>query len=356
MKSQLLDSPNFNQNFSAEALDFSQHHPVDKIENRTYDVVLVPNFSVFASKLELVLENMTSVLKEGGTLCISVTGNFVDQTKAFFDGKHMETILIPDSEVAQAQQSSLFIVKKTTSHTNGINGTSGPQRITLIQAADPSRTAQILATELALSLEKYGYDTDSFIWSSDVSKLAGQSCISLLEIEKPLLRNLNEKDFDCVKKIILETSSLLWITGFDDPSAAMIDGLARVVRNETPGLSLRTFHSEESFLSSAGTLAELISKAFISKTQDEEFRVRDGLLQISRIEEDTPLNKQMNSLLPGAPQKISSLPLNQAQCPLKLCIRSPGMLDSICMIADDSAETELPSDFIEIQVKATALK
>ncbi len=136
----------------------------------------------------------------------------------------------------------------------------------------------------------------------------------------------------------------------------MFDGLARVVRNETPGLSLRSFHAGEASASSATHLAQLIKRAFDSKTEDDEYRLQDGLLHTSRIEEDTALNSDISSLLPGGTKSISMLPLKQIPYPVKLHVRSPGMLDSICMEPDESAESELQAGFVEIEVKATALK
>ena len=356
IKSQLLDDPNMNQDLLVEFHDLSQHLPAGKIEKGKYDLVLAPDLSFFESEPELVLKNMTNIMKDGGKLCIAVTNDLLDHYTAFFDAMPTKRTIFHSSEAAQASQSSLLIVEKTEVYTNGVNESSEPERITLINAADRSESAQMLTRELSYSLEQHGYATASFVWGSDVSKLAGQSCMSLLELERPLLRDLSEKDFTYIKKIILDTSSLFWVTGIDDPESAMIDGLARVVRNEIPGLLLRTFHSENSSLAPAAPLAESISRAFASKTQDDEFRVKDDLLQTSRIEEDTDLNKQISNLLPDAPEIISSMPLGRAGDPLKLCVQSPGILDSICMKVDESAETALETDSIEIRVKATALK
>ena len=226
----------------------------------------------------------------------------------------------------------------------------------MIYRASPSLSTKTLASEISLALEDHGYDTTVFTWGSDTSKLSGQPCISLLELEEPLLYELSAYDLSCIKQILLETSSFLWITAFDEPSAAMIDGLTRVVRNETPGLALRTLHAGRETHLSAGCLAQSVIKVFLSKTQDEEFRLKDGHLQTSRVMEDVGRSQEITNLLPDAPQTVSRLTLGQASSPLKFCIQSPGMLDSICMTADESARSELEPDFIEIQVKATALK
>lgn len=244
-------------------------------------------------------------------------------------------------------------------HGNGINGINGhaePDRITLIQPTKLTDTARAVASDISTVLEGHGYELDAFSWGSDVSSLAGKTCISLLELQDPILQNLTESDFESIKKLILASASIFWITAFDDPSSSMIDGLARVVRNETPGLSLRTFHAGGAFLSFSARLANLVSTAFTSKSEEDEYSVKDDLLHISRIEEDVALNDQINDLLPGAAPTVTNLALKDADFGLKMCIQTPGMLDSICMEIDELAGTVLEPNYVEIQVKASSVK
>ena len=79
-------------------------------------------------------------------------------------------------------------------------------------------------------------------------------------------------------------------------------------------------------------------------------------MHVSRIEPDETLDEQISGILPGAQEKISNMPLGQVAYPTKLCIRSPGMLDSLCWEPDDLPSTELEKECIEIRVKSTALK
>jgi hypothetical protein len=341
---------------SVEILDFSQNLSSDILKDRSYDVVLASGLSIYASKPELVVENVTKVLKDGGRLCILVNDSAVDHILPLFALNQFDTIVFHDLETTQVQKQSLFIATKKVPYTNGVNGHSEPEKITIIQAANPSSAATTVASQLTMSLENHGYEISTFTWGSDVTVLAGKSCISLLELQESLFQDLGAKDFDFIKKLILNTASLFWVTGFEDPSASIIDGLARVVRNETPGLSFRTFHAEQRSIFSAGHLAELLDRSFHSKTEDDEFQVKNGIIHISRIEEDSAFNRQINGLLPGTPKMISNQALKDINHPVKLCIQTPGLLDSICMEADDLPETELEPDYIEIQIKATALK
>jgi len=357
MQSKLHQSVVGEQRISTEILDFSQSLAADALKQETYDVLVASDLSVFALKPELAIENMLKVLKIGGKFCILAADATLDKIRPVLDATQMETMILRDLDLADAQHSSMLIATKHDARQPQEVHT-GPEtkQITLVQVADPNEVAQAVASQLAVTLEQQGYETSLFAWGSDMSLLTGKTCISLLEFQKPLLRDLTLQDFDSVKRLIHDCASLLWVTGFDDPSAAMIDGLARVVRNETPGLSLRTVHADESSLSSTMRLAELIGKAFVSVPEEDEIQLKHGLLHVSRIEEDTALNQQVHGLLPGAPKTMSSVALRQAPQPLKLCVQTPGMLDSICMEPDSAAEIELQPDYIEIQVKAAALK
>ena len=195
-----------------------------------------------------------------------------------------------------------------------------------------------------------------FLWGSDVSSVAGKTCVCLLELQASILQDLAKSDFENIKKLILASASVFWVTAFDDPSLSMIDHLARVVRNETLSLSRRTFHANRVFLSSSDRLAELISTAFNSESEEDEYLVKDDLLQMSCIKEDVVLKEQINDLLPGAISTVTSVPLKDAEFVLKMCIQTPGMLDSICMKMDKLAGTELKLNNVEIQVKAFSAK
>ncbi|KAF4632818.1 hypothetical protein G7Y89_g5307 [Cudoniella acicularis] len=345
-KSKFQEDPSLDPNITVEVLDIEKELSSEILKDQSYDVIVVSNLDAIAGKIA-VIENMIKLLKEGGKICVVQANNEFEEVKRLLRNKGIKTMVFPGLEDSRLQQHGLIIGSQ-----GGITQTSGGGiEVTIIEAAKPSKAAQIVATELAYVLEKLDYKTHRFTWGSDVTRLKNKSCISLVELDTSLLRDLTEPDFVSIKNLILDTANTFWAVGFDDPSAFMINGLARVVRNETPGMLFRTLHATKN----SEHLGQLIGWAFHSKTADDEFLVQDGLLQVSRIEEDAALNQEINDLLPGTQLKILSIPLNQAQYPLKLCVQTPGMLDSLCFEADDLPETELEDEKIEIEVKATAL-
>lgn len=372
VRDEALISKDAIQQGSAKVLDFAQELPSD-VSKDQYDILCVSDAALL-SYVQLsvgAVGRMCEAVKHGGTLCLLVTDSMLSSIQPALDINNMQKPLIHIP--AKATGSGLAIFKKSglsstngisspltngTNGTNGINGALPSSEITLIIDANPTEMTLAVTLKLIAILKEHDYDSRVFCWGSDVSALAGRSCISLLEIEKPLLRDLTEADFEPLKKLILETKSLFWVTKLDDPSTAMIDGLVRVVRNETPGLDVRIFHADEpSALSMpANILTGLMSKAFLYTGADNEFHVKDDVLQICRAEEDTVLNEEIDGLLPGATKTITRVRLGDIEYPVKLGVQSPGILSSVCLEPDESAEAELEPDFVEIQTKATALK
>lgn len=352
-------------------LDFTQGDTSDT-PPKTYDLVVVSDISSYEPNLEQVIEHMCKVVEGGGTACILASGSILERTQHALEANHMEPTVLQNSEEAGAisavsQEPSLIISKKPpgackNATMNGVNGEDNlKHNVVLIQAADPTKAALEVASNLTQSLERHGYTTENFSWTSasDMISVAGKLVISLPEFQQPFLQDVDESDFKNLKKLLLETGKLFWVTALDDPSTAMIDGLTRTVRSEMPGLSLRVFHADgkpTASPTSAASLVDMMVKAFLWTGEDNEFHVKEGLLHVSRIEEDPVLNEEINGLLPGAAKAICSLPLKEVPCPVKLCVLSPGMLSSICLERDDTVEATLEPDYIEINVKATALK
>ena len=358
MKTRLQEDFKLDQNFTVEILDLSQETSVKTLNDRAYDVILTSDLSNAIAKPDVAVKNIVKLLKKDGKMCVYENANFTDRMQNMLRDVQMDTIVIYNSEQIQSQHLNLLIAEKTeVSLANGSTEASGQEQVMLIQLANPSEAAQTVASNLTSILERSGYTATSAIWGSyEMSQMSGKSCISLVELEKSLFRDLSESDFVILQQLLLGATRILWVVGFDDPSAAMVDGLGRTVRNEMSGLSFCAFHVEEHYSSLPASLGAYIGRIFRSATEDDEFLLRNQLLHVSRIEKDEALDEQINNILPSAQERISSMPLGQVPYPTKLCIRNPGMLDSLCLEPDDLHSTELEDECIEIKVKATALK
>ena len=378
-------SSDINSGVEYVVFDSDKSFETQELQDQKFDVILAFDLANATKHPDITLRNARNLLKEGGDICVldvskpglylsMLTGSggsvyayipclSCDETDKLCYRNNSLTPMLPkhglksylalgDIGNPRLSQAELLIIRAAvetrTSHDN--------EEIVIIQPTHVSAKVYTAGQQLSEVFAKYSYRTSFFSWGSDPSALKGKPCISLLELERPMLSDMNERDFEFLKIFITEAKRVFWIVGFDGPSSGMVSGLARVVRNEIPGVSFQTAHMNIVKSSCFERLSSTIARVFTSKTADDEFRIQDDMVSISRVEEDVVANKQVQALMPNAPDIIDMVPLGQAGGPLKLRIQTPGMLDSLCFEGDDLPLTELEADQIEIDVKATALK
>jgi zearalenone synthase (highly reducing iterative type I polyketide synthase) len=185
------------------------------------------------------------------------------------------------------------------------------------------------------------------------SATKGKKYVALLELDNSFLEVLGEQDFVSLKELILQASSLLWVTSLDGPATALAAGLARTVRNENAESQFRTLQATSTSPNLRPKLAALDTKVATASTEDAEFLEVDGILNTSRVIEDLSLSQAVSGLLS---EEVFPMPLSEASKPQKLSIQNPGMLDTLYFETDVRAMQEIGDDEVEIEVKATGLK
>ena len=253
---------------------------------------------------------------------------------------------------ARYQQLSVVFATATVSLENRTKS----HEFTILEASNPSRTAQSLANRLIFELENSNCSTRRLKWDTDVSELKGKTCVSLIELETPFLLALDIEGFSAMKHTILQCESLLWVTAIDNPAEGLAIGMARSIRNEIPGIQFRTLSAQAKSLELPEQLAPLVGKLAMTSTSDDEFVESNGLLENCRVVEDGPMNEEMLRWLTEGKDRIDLIPLEQVDGAQKLAIKAQGMLDTLCLEADEHAMSEIGADEIEIEVKATGLK
>lgn len=378
-----------------KVLDIEQDTSKQAYDDHTYDIVIAANSLYTAQNVDKALANAHNLLKPSGKLCLievthpglrlgvvlgSLPGysryvqyirndlgkpelicclrlsegqhNLVRSAKEWesvLEQSHFNTDFIAnDFEDLRYQQLSLIVA--TADETVQANGHA--KEVIILESATPSPASQNLAAQVALELEACSITVVRITWTGDVSSVKSKKVIALLEIETSFLEDMSEHDFTSMQQLVLQTSSLLWVTAQSTPANALAIGLTRVVQNETASLELRTLQVSLASLKSPTKLAPLVAKLSVSSIEDTEFMEEDGVIKVSRVVEDAPLNEKV-TIDAG---KMDHIPLSQASGPQKLSIQSPGMLDSLCFEPDEDAFTELAHDEVEIQVKATGLK
>jgi zearalenone synthase (highly reducing iterative type I polyketide synthase) len=241
------------------------------------------------------------------------------------------------------------------------NGVGCHPEVVILQSPDPSAAVADLASSLVAHLSSAGYPASLQTWGAcNTATVEGKACISLVEVDRPVLRQLTEDDFTFIKALVLGAQKVLWVGAFPetDPSNAIVTGLARVVRSEEPGI---VFHTLQLGLPSmeVGTLSGLVLRAFQTPSGENEFRINNGTIEVSRVVEDGELNADLLESL-GVPRTetatVKQVSLDDAGGPLKLSVRNAGLLDTLCFETDTLPDTPLGDDEVEIEVKATSLK
>jgi zearalenone synthase (highly reducing iterative type I polyketide synthase) len=332
------------------SIDLSQPISTDTLKHQGYDVIIIADLASYGQRMELVLSKIKAILAPGGRLCILVD----EPALAFFETN--KCVQLKDRTIVRGEGQGLVVVRESI-FSNGVdrNGTHPSDQVKLIVPATITDHIQAVIGGLVTVLESQGQEVELVSLNTETSNLAGKVCISLLELQESVLENLTPTNFSFVQHLMLQSASLMWITGLNGPSSRIVDGLARVVRNENPGLQFRTFHAGYAAVAPLD-LAHLISKAFLSKSEDDEYIVKDGIIHVGRIQEDEAINLQLNSLLPGAAKGITKIALKEAPHALKLTVQSPGMLDSFCMEIDEGAAASLGSTSVEVAVQVSSIK
>lgn len=372
-----------------------QHTETPSLDKSSSDIIIVPA-SVFTSVLtndqvEVVIKNVTAALASDGRLCLTVPTEKAAQVQTIGREAGLADWAV-FSDLGNSEQELSVLIASQKAGTDGASinrSKSDPdhtqREVVILQPKVGSDVIAQLTAELVTILSE---DTKSpptiFKWDPSGDEVAptvetvkGKLCISLLELEAGVLPNMSEAGFNGIKTLVFNSGGLLWVTGLsaDDPGSAMVTGMARVVRNEEPGLrfyTLATPRPSSSGSSPDGGGASLTSKRLAQLTRrvletigdeeadadagvDAEFMVQDGVIHTSRVVEDHPLDTDLHRLAPRNSMATTSEPLAQAG-PLKLSVRNAGLLDTLCYEpCDDDANAPLGDDEVEIAVKAASL-
>jgi zearalenone synthase (highly reducing iterative type I polyketide synthase) len=364
------------------------------VDKKTRDIIIVPA-SLFASvasdeQVELVIKTATAMLASDGRLCLTVPTDKVAQVQSIGRTAGLADWAVFDNldNTDSSQQELNVLIASLKPAANGASkdrnrhGHDETQKeIVILQPTFASDATAQLTTELATSLAEDTNNTPTIIkWDPSGSETApavenikGKLCISLLELDGGVLPNMSEAGFDGIKSLVFNSNSLLWVTGIsaDDPGSSMVTGLARVVRNEEPGLPFYTLATPRPSLSESNPdgggssltpqrLAQLVRRVLEAIRDDDaggeaEFMIQDGVIHTSRVVEDHALNTNLHRLAPRNSTAATNEPLAQAG-PVKLSVRNAGLLDTLCYEpCDDEANAPLGDDEVEIAVKAASL-
>ncbi|KAK2806488.1 Type I Iterative PKS [Emmonsiellopsis sp. PD_5] len=189
-------------------------------------------------------------------------------------------------------------------------------------------------------------------------------CLSLLELENPVLSEISEQDFKDIQRLFSTCKKLLWVTG--DPAArpefSMSTGMIRTIRwerdAESPNITTLAIADRASSL--AKQVLDSILKIFRyqftigpGKHNNAEYLVRSGLTYTNRIHNhEKATDFLMSQFSTPTPEMI---PWKDVGRPIKLNCGAPGQLDKLQWVTDTSYTPLLGDNEVEIDIQAVGL-
>lgn len=186
--------------------------------------------------------------------------------------------------------------------------------------------------------------------------------IFLTEIDAPLFTSLTSEEWQGLKRKILTSKSLLWVTRGSlldggKPECGMITGLFSALRTELKSSKMLTVDIEtnntiplhETF-EDLRKLEELAHNHI--SDEDTEFRARKGLLHVSRLKSDDELNEtsQQNR---GNFSRLDHVSYQEIKdTPWQLSLEKPASLASIRLEEIQSIVDILDDDSIKVKVQS----
>ncbi|CAI6100676.1 unnamed protein product [Clonostachys chloroleuca] len=128
---------------------------------------------------------------------------------------------------------------------------------------------------------------------------SGKFCISLLELTRPVLESMMNRDFTTLRGLLSGASGVLWVRGRKDisPDHHLIDGLFRVLRLENPDstyTTLTTSNTEDVAIHVFRLTENMLRTSRDVTKNDTEYFVEDGQLSISRFVPSVRINQHIH--------------------------------------------------------------
>ena len=267
---------------------------------------------------------------------------FDEQLLDISDNPHHYTSMIVSSATLSKHQSSAPVVIMLDGHNS-----------------KEANLARLLADQLA----KHGFDVSVDI-AGEVS-ISGVVCIVLADLSGLSLSDPSEEQFKFCKDVFTQSAGILWVTRgaySNSPLASIATGVARTIRSENGTTMTVTLDLDGDSELPVEETAALITKLSVGRFGinwgnlediDMEFREMKGILMVPRLLQDNEVNRHVASVITG--NILVDQPLSQPSRPLRMDLGTPGIINSIRWVDDESLSQNIEDDCIEIEVKASGV-
>ncbi|KAL4905236.1 hypothetical protein BDW74DRAFT_178239 [Aspergillus multicolor] len=372
-------------NLSFKMLDIEQPVTAQGFVAGSYDVVIAANALHRGKDRAATLENVHRLLKPGGKLILIEavkadvgrntfvrgllpewwSGREADQVQGVCVQASTWSLLLRDagftgvdhefhdSEDPRYNEFSVLLSTKCTLQDGG----NRPNSVDIVSAQDvvPPYTQALQHSLLEVGLASRIVKNADGI-STDPSAIT----ILAFDIEspKPYLHGINAEGLREIQRIVHNARNVLWLTkSTSGPEHDMATGLGRVINTEVKECKLIRVALEAHNEPNTGqiqTLIRLMSQMLASAENrfEAEVEQRMGLFHIGRLQEDAACQEGIHERLSS--KLARDLPWKDAPA-LRLATQTPGLLESLCFVEDDTQFAPLPDDEVEVEVKAVGL-
>ncbi|PWY86696.1 polyketide synthase [Aspergillus heteromorphus CBS 117.55] len=234
----------------------------------------------------------------------------------------------------------------------------------LMNCMQITRDSRATGIELQIqdSLGQYfGYPVNIF----DLSQVSCETVpdrsiiISTLEIGKPLLTVINERQMAFLKICSNQASIILWISNGDclggrRPESSPVLGLSRCLMLGQPSLQFAVLNVNDIAGASSGRISsnavKILNQLLCHDRPEFEFCQREGMAHVPRWEPDESLNAKFRLKL--SEETIEERLRDAGSCQLN--IKNPGQMDTIHFVPTESSGKISAGD-VEIDVKSVGM-
>ncbi|KAI9776756.1 MAG: hypothetical protein M1839_009400 [Geoglossum umbratile] len=341
-----------------DLLSFKQVAPEDnsatqELTPASYDLVLMPaNAAEDNSFLQI-----QDLVKPGGVLLIAdqqhaKQKSHIDPTRFNTHFRTLELDVAPPTKLVLAIR-------------NEDRSQAYPTEVTLVCAglAPPKEWLSQLKT--AITSIALGDVTVVCQSLAEVGDTQERTVMLLDDPNRSILEQPGSDEFEAIRSILVNAKGVLWVSKggameCEQPSAGLHAGLLRTLRCEYPfkryvSLDLETGSSTWQ-TSQTLSIAKVFGASFDYSPSKRaplelEYAVRRGLIYIPRVFEDAV----ENAGILDSPSSPETLPFFNSSRNIRLGVGTPGFIDSLVFVDDETTAGPLPPSHVQIKPAAFGL-
>jgi len=381
-----------NNRMNFKLLDIEKDPVTQGFEESSYDMIIAANVFHATPNLHETIQHARKLLKPGGKLLLMevcapqhvLTGfvfgllpgwwlsteKYRQESPSITEEKWDEVLkenafsgldlLLKDFENVESHVCSLMVSTATEAP-----HTSLAMKWNVILDKTSAFQTEI-AQELKRELQKAGDSIDGSLTLAEAASLPNQqnnNYIVLIELDRPLIRDLAPEELTALRTLLPSAGRLLWVSSggghyITTPDYGPILGLCRASRQEhfkvplvTLALDSSAGQASERHTMNIAKVARFMAVPSEKDKLEPEYMEIDGLLHINRVTEATTVNKYIFDRT-NRQERIQEFGEGP---PLKLNLKTIGLIDSIEFIEDPIVSKPLGPEEIEIRLHAAGV-